>query len=201
MQDSSFDEFFQHWWENEAPSGARVFAEDNADYYAYRDLSKTQEDPDVARYGRYQDTPGANADLDADFDDDMFEVTTTIFVMILGIRVAMMKTLLQFRLQAHRLTTMPSLERVSAFSLNQKQHKRFARMDKKLLTSILVPHQSDTQEIAFHGGLPGAGKSRVIGALQEIALRWESPESVATAAYQVVAAQTTNGQTIHKRFG
>lgn len=62
----------------------------------------------------------------------------------------------------------PTLQHVSAFfHLNQKQHKMFVRAGKKLLQAIVTP-ESDTigQMIGFLGGLPGAGKSLVIHALQ-----------------------------------
>ncbi|OWZ10293.1 hypothetical protein PHMEG_00016878 [Phytophthora megakarya] len=96
----------------------------------------------------------------------------------------------------------PSLQLVSAaFQLNEKQNKIFVRAGTELLTSILNTQESNGQMIEFLGGLPGAGKSRVIGALQGLAEKWNSAEAVATAAYQGVAAQAADGQTIHKLFG
>ncbi|POM76722.1 Hypothetical protein PHPALM_6009 [Phytophthora palmivora] len=43
--------------------------------------------------------------------------------------------------------------------------------------------------------------TKVITALQGLAIAWHSSESVATAAHQGVAAQAANGHTVHKLFG
>lgn len=96
----------------------------------------------------------------------------------------------------------PSLQHVSeAFALNAKQHKAFMMAGTKLITSLILGHKPENQMIAFLGGLPGAGKSRVIAALQTLAMKWGNAEAVATAAYQGVAAQAVDGVTIHKLFG
>ncbi|OWZ10696.1 hypothetical protein PHMEG_00016418 [Phytophthora megakarya] len=96
----------------------------------------------------------------------------------------------------------PSLTLVSReFKLNAKQHKAFTKVGTSLLKSLLIGHNPENQTLTFLGGLPGAGKSRVIGALQVLARQWGHSEAVVTAAYQGVAAQAANGQTIHKLFG
>ncbi|KAF4139664.1 hypothetical protein GN958_ATG11149 [Phytophthora infestans] len=104
--------------------------------------------------------------------------------------------------RTHDTPDMPLLDQVSlATQLNEKQHKMFANVGKKLLKSLLLGHDVNEQIVAFLGGKPGAGKSRVIGALQVLAQKWKSEESIATCAYQGVAAQAANEQTIHKLFG
>ncbi|EGZ07101.1 hypothetical protein PHYSODRAFT_373075, partial [Phytophthora sojae] len=55
--------------------------------------------------------------------------------------------------------------------------------------------------VSFLGGQPGAGKSQVIRALQELAASWNSSDVVGTVSFQGVAAQSVNGETIHKFFG
>ncbi|ETO75400.1 hypothetical protein F444_09003 [Phytophthora nicotianae P1976] len=96
-----------------------------------------------------------------------------------------------------------SIQEVAAYyRLNRKQHKMFACAGCHLLKSLAqdsVP--GNKQFIGFIGGLPGAGKSQVIKALQKLAASWESSDSLGTAAYQGVAAQAANGQTLHKFFG
>ncbi|GMF23215.1 unnamed protein product [Phytophthora fragariaefolia] len=77
----------------------------------------------------------------------------------------------------------------------------FAKIGTNLLTSCLVGHDPEKQTIGFLGGLPGTGKSRVIGSIPNLADKWKSSDAVVTAAYQGVAAQAANGQTIHKLFG
>lgn len=64
-----------------------------------------------------------------------------------------------------------------------------------------MQNAQNDQMIAFLGGLPGAGKSQVIRAIQVLADKWGYPDSVATTAYQGVAAQAAGGETIHKLFG
>ncbi|OWY91429.1 LOW QUALITY PROTEIN: hypothetical protein PHMEG_00039996 [Phytophthora megakarya] len=51
------------------------------------------------------------------------------------------------------------------------------------------------------GGKPGAGKSQVIRALQALASSWKCSEAVGTVSYRGVAAQSVNGETIHKFYG
>ncbi|GMF26422.1 unnamed protein product [Phytophthora fragariaefolia] len=100
------------------------------------------------------------------------------------------------------LQDFPSLQKVSlTFQLNEKQNKMFAKIGTDLLTSCLVGHDPEKQTIGFLGGLPGAGKSRVIGSIQSLADEWKSSDAAVTAAYQGVAAQAANGKTIHKLFG
>ncbi|OWZ07894.1 hypothetical protein PHMEG_00019642 [Phytophthora megakarya] len=55
--------------------------------------------------------------------------------------------------------------------------------------------------MSFLGGKPGAGKSQVIRALQALASSWKCSEAAGTVSYQGVAAQSANGETIHKFFG
>ncbi|OWZ23607.1 hypothetical protein PHMEG_0001459 [Phytophthora megakarya] len=55
--------------------------------------------------------------------------------------------------------------------------------------------------VSFLGGLPGAGKSQVIRAIQALATSWAGSNTVGTVSYQGVAAQSVNGETIHKWFG
>ncbi|GMF40486.1 unnamed protein product [Phytophthora fragariaefolia] len=109
---------------------------------------------------------------------------------------------LDIQQQPVTIPDLPSLYQVSlSLGLNEKQQKVFVHVGKKLLRSLLHGHHSDDQIVDFLGGLPGAGKSRVINAVQVLAEKWRSQDSVATAAYQGVAAQAANGQTIHKLFG
>ncbi|OWZ23257.1 putative mitochondrial protein [Phytophthora megakarya] len=95
-----------------------------------------------------------------------------------------------------------SLTEVSRkFNLNQKQHKAFIRVGGPFLQSLLSsPDQDVDQVIAFLGGGPGTGKSQVIRALQALAESWVSRDALKTVAYQGVAAEAVNGQTIHNLF-
>jgi hypothetical protein len=104
--------------------------------------------------------------------------------------------------QPEHLRDMSSLAEVSyAFELNAKQHKAFTKVGRDVLRSLLTDNNANEQAVTFLGGLPGAGKSRVVAALQALAQAWKYPNAVMTAAYQGVAAQSANGQTIHKLFG
>lgn len=67
--------------------------------------------------------------------------------------------------------------------------------------SVLVRSAQNDQKLGFLGGLPGAEKSQVIRALQVLADKWRYTGAVTTTAYQGVAAQAANGETIHKVFG
>ncbi|GMF55156.1 unnamed protein product [Phytophthora fragariaefolia] len=81
-------------------------------------------------------------------------------------------------------------------NLNEKQHKAFVRIGRPFLKSLLAtPDSTIDQIITIIGGAPGTGKSEVIRALQSFAI-----SSIKTAAYQGVAAEAANGQTIHKLF-
>lgn len=100
------------------------------------------------------------------------------------------------------LQACPSLLDISrSFSLNRKQHKALVKFGSKLLESFTLDANSDQQLVGFLGGKPGAGKSQVIHALQMLAQMWGNPGAVATGAYQGIAAQNADGQTIHKLFG
>ncbi|GMF18272.1 unnamed protein product [Phytophthora lilii] len=77
----------------------------------------------------------------------------------------------------------------SAFRFNQNSTKCSPRLG---LTYCPVGHCAEKQTI---------GKSRVIGALQGLARMWKSSETILTAAYQGVAAQAANRQSIHKLLG
>ncbi|KAG1710585.1 hypothetical protein DVH05_013311 [Phytophthora capsici] len=97
----------------------------------------------------------------------------------------------------------PSLRDTSRFfRLNKKQHKMFVGAGKCLLSSLTTERtQPEDQMIGFLGGQPGAGKSLVIKALQSLAINWQCSEAISTVAYQGVAAQAADGQTLHKFFG
>jgi hypothetical protein len=92
-------------------------------------------------------------------------------------------------------------------SLNELQHKMFVLAGAALLRDFQSeegcrpPRQDSEQFKGFLAGLPGAGKSQVIKALQDLAVSWERPNAVKTMAFQGVAAQAANGETIHKCFG
>ncbi|OWY97344.1 hypothetical protein PHMEG_00032146 [Phytophthora megakarya] len=93
-----------------------------------------------------------------------------------------------------------SLQLVSRkFQLNKKQHKAFVRIWAPFLRSV-VCDGIFPQVTGFIGGGPGCGKSQVIRALQAIAASWNCEDAVKTVAYQGVAAEAANGQTIHKLF-
>ncbi|ETN12062.1 hypothetical protein PPTG_09710 [Phytophthora nicotianae INRA-310] len=294
---------FELWWATAASLSARNFVKNNLDYYVSRDLLKTQEDPESARYRRYEsslddieDFVDVNGDLESDDEDtdsdlhnnesdsfdevvwaptqltrhiqqlakstdcvdlaasstvDPISSVTEISMTVDDVEQVLQElkssspptnfgpnnatllseypdfpTRVQLLQQATDMThattsieninylsappgvlsgkEMPkmSLEQISlSLDLNVKQRKMFTHVGKKLLSSLLLGHDTNEQVIAFLGGKPGAGKSRVIGALQMLARTWDSAESVATGAYQGVAAQAANGQTIHKLFG
>ncbi|ETI50116.1 hypothetical protein F443_06258 [Phytophthora nicotianae P1569] len=250
------------------------------DYYASRDLLRTQEDPEVARYVRYRANSGGD-ELNVEPDDDTFEsddeyeqdvidsanvgdydtldppthpaqnidmrnksnpatnlaalsktastaatsISATGFSMsvddvekymrglkkytssdlpsantisrhlsddfpVLETRVQLLEraieksanraprsTEYQDIIQQSTQVTMPSLENVVvAYSLNRKQETMFVRMGHNLLQSLILPEQPAQQENAFLGGHPGAGKSRVIAALQALAIKWDMPD-------------------------
>lgn len=89
------------------------------------------------------------------------------------------------------------------FNLNEKQHKMFVVVGRRLLEALSIDEKMSSRDplVSFLGGLPGAGKSQVIKSLQALALSWRSSESVGTVSYQGIAAQAANGETIHKFFG
>lgn len=96
----------------------------------------------------------------------------------------------------------PSLLDTSrTFSLNDKQHEALVKFGSKLLESFIHDVELDQQLLGFLGGKPGAGKNQVIHALQVLAQMWGKSDAVATGAYQGIAAQNTDGHTIHKLFG
>jgi hypothetical protein len=101
------------------------------------------------------------------------------------------------------LPSSPTLAEVSRHHhLNEKQHKAFTSVGKKLLSALVNgANTSEDQLVTFLGGLPGAGKSQVIKAIQALATAWHHPDAQATVAFQGVAAQAANGDTIHKLFG
>lgn len=87
------------------------------------------------------------------------------------------------------------------FRLNRKQYKAFVRVGRVFLQSLLADSDdSIPQLIAFVGGPPGSGKSQVIRSLQALAESWQSYDAIRTVAFQGVAAEAANGQTIHKLF-
>ncbi|KAG6976340.1 hypothetical protein JG688_00001475 [Phytophthora aleatoria] len=279
-----FDDFFQMWFDAEAPSSAHRFVKHNTDYYASQERLKTQPASEVDCYVRYdagededelddncthdmadsdtdnQDDGSANDDYDLPTKSiDMLErsnlcsslaasstlnstVPTGSFTMSISDVEQCMRSeinaenlsncrtsvsalldnfpelptrvqLLQRAIQTSNSQTQsnqseatsqqsnteflqdfPSLQQVSsAFRLNRKQNKMFFQIGTDLLTSCLVGHHPEKQRSAFLGGLPGVGKSRVIGALQGLSKAWKSSEAVTTAAYQGVAAQAANG--------
>ncbi|OWZ10793.1 putative mitochondrial protein [Phytophthora megakarya] len=108
-------------------------------------------------------------------------------------------------LPAHQISSIvsnSSLVDVSrSFCLNEKQHKAFVRVGRPFLQSLLSTSPDNVPQCLFFlGGGPGTGKSQVIRALQVLAHSWASENAVKTVAYQGVAAEAANGQTIHKLF-
>ncbi|KAF4030703.1 hypothetical protein GN244_ATG17491 [Phytophthora infestans] len=66
----TFGAFFEQWWATKAPTSARTFVKNNTDYYGSRELLQSHDDPEAARYLRYE----AGLDDDREIDSTGFDM-------------------------------------------------------------------------------------------------------------------------------
>lgn len=119
-------------------------------------------------------------------------------------RIRMLKSDMADMMWTDRATTLhspkplrfgPSLEDVSwHFRRNFKQHVAFTLVGNAVLKSFIKKSQPDDQLIVFLDGLPGAGKSLVIKALQKLAEMWERSDAIAQWPIRVLLLKLQEGK-------
>ncbi|KAJ8554959.1 hypothetical protein ON010_g9524 [Phytophthora cinnamomi] len=235
----NFNEFFEQWWTNDAPLTARTFMQNNLDYYVSRELLKTQEDPEVARYCSYTSAHGdddGNVDLhghvisyddnddgEGDFlDEEQQNFTNEVVwapfsqqsILMRSTNLRLVQSLLHLLIPIMMLniysrlndypdvpTRVQLLQRALEGPDEQPTSDQINPRSEHQPEPVTIPEMPSLHQVSLSLGLNEKQNLIVINAVQILAEKWRSKDSVVTAAYQGVAAQAANGQTIHKLFG